>query len=173
MDVYFERIAGVGEAKGANARRPAAGQASQAATRLELDDDGQPHDPGSEVALDEMGFPLSPLREQDELWFVQASQLYRPLQKCAATARASGTMMLVSGVFTMLWAAVSSAFGGLQENLVSLVIGLILVTLGFIERSSGNDISACKVSAPTRLAWNQLMLFAVVTLYCGVQMKSF
>ena len=45
--------------------------------------------------------------------------------------------------------------------------------LGFIERSSGNDISACKVSAPTRLAWNQLMLFAVITLYCGVQMKSF
>ncbi|MCB9897890.1 MAG: hypothetical protein H6825_07800 [Planctomycetes bacterium] len=173
MDVYFERIAGVGEAKGANARRPMVpGQAADPA-RLELVDDGHVADPGAEVPLDDMGFPLSPLRDQDELWFVQAAHLYRPLEKCARTARASGSFMLVSGIVTLLFAGISAAFGGLQENLVTLVIGLILATLGIIERSAGNDIAQCKVSAPSRLAWNQLMVFGVIALYCGLQMKGF
>lgn len=175
MDVYFERIAGVAEPKGQGPRRPAGATPApkSGASRLELDgDEAESHGP-EPVALDENGFPLSPLRDQDELWFVQAAQLYRPLDKCAATARASGGILMTSGVLTLFFAAISAAFGGLQENLVTFVVGLILITLGLIERSAGQDVALCKVSAPSRLAWNQLMLFGIIALSCGMQMKTY
>lgn len=117
-------------------------------------------------ALDEDGFPLSPLREQDELWFIQAAELYRPLARCARTARASGMLMILSGVLAL-------AAGGLTMHVVTLVIGLILVTLGAIERSAAGDVARAELKAPGRLALNQLMLFGLVVLYCGAQMKSF
>lgn len=156
MDVYFERIAGVAEAK--------------ATRRMPRVEGGEPTEAmvpdAEEVELDDDGFPVSPLKDQDHLWFVQAAQLYRPLQRCARTARGNGALMIAGGLLTGL-------AGLVVFHVVTMVVGLILITLGSMERSTARDVAAARPGSTGRLAFNQLVLFALVALYCGAQMKSF
>jgi len=177
-DVYFERIAGVGAPGEANKpqRRP------KPELVLSMDDDltGEP-DPEdlpatapSHVGLDENGFPLNPLKNQDQLWFVQAGELYRPIERAASTARASGTLIMVSGLLTVLIAGiVALAQGDPMSQLIALVVGAMLITLGAIERGASRDIARAVPRACSRLVWNQMMLFGVVVLWCGSEMKNF
>lgn len=170
-DVYFERIAGVGEAPGQNRRRrPEAAPAGP----LELEGDAAEADPGDEhVPLDENGFPMTPLRGQDELWFVQAAQLYKPISSGVSTARASGGLLVASGVLTLFWFGLIMLGGGaITEHAVTGVIGLIMLTLGVFERSAAKDLALARPGAPGRLAVNQLMLFGVIALWCGLQMRG-
>jgi hypothetical protein len=171
-DFYFERIAGVGERQ-SEARRP---QGAEGAPTMTMgggmdDDVGADIDlnataqPTVEGSMDDNGFPTSPLRDQEDLWFVQAAGLYKPIAKGAATARASGMFMLVSGVLTML-------FGLLAVNVVTIVIGLVFAVLGTIERGAGNDMALAKASAPTRLAINQLLIFGLVAGSCFMSLKD-
>lgn len=155
MDVYFERIAGVTE-RNAGRKMPRGGEAStEAMVPAEAN-----------VAVDEDGFPVSPLRDQDELWFVQAAQLYRPLAVCARTARSDGMVLALCGLLTGL-------LGLATMHIVTIVVGLILLTIGFMERSSAKDVAAAKPGSTGRLALNQLILLVLVVLYCGSQMQSF
>jgi len=170
QDVYFERIAGVGEAPGQNRRPRAQGPAGP--LELEGDEAAEHPDADEHVALDENGFPLSPLRGQDELWFVQAGQLYKPIASGAATAKASGGLLIASGVLTLLWFVLVLLGGGaVTDHAVTGVIGVTMLTIGVFERSGARGLGLARSGAPTRLAVNQLMLFAVVALWCGLQMR--
>jgi hypothetical protein len=172
-DVYFERIAGVGERQ-SEPRRPKGAEGAPALTmNADMDADVGPEidlnaplqATTNEAGMDDNGFPTSPLRDQEDLWFVQAAGLYSPISKGANTARTSGMIMLLSGVFTLL-------LGALGMNVVTMVIGLIFSTLGWMERSAGNDLAQVKSSAPTRLALNQLLIFALVAGTCFMGVKS-
>ena len=109
-DVYFERIAGVGERQ-SEPRRPKGAEGAPALTmNADMDADVGPEidlnaplqATTNEAGMDDNGFPTSPLRDQEDLWFVQAAGLYSPISKGANTARTSGMIMLLSGVFTLL-----------------------------------------------------------------------
>ncbi len=160
MDVYFERIAGVAER-------------SETPERLESADLPIPNEQDVEVlatdGLDENGFPLNPMKEQDMLWFVQAARLYRPLKSCAGTARVSGLILMMAGVFTATGGVLGIVFGGLPAGAFSLVLGLLLVTLGTLERSGAARVAAAEASGPRRLFWNQITLFALIALSCGTE----
>jgi hypothetical protein len=171
-DVYFERIAGVGEAPGQNPRRQQQPEVPKGPLELEGEDaESAPSD--EHVALDENGFPMTPLRGQDELWFVQAAQLYKPIASGVSTARASGGMLIASGVLTLFWfGLLMLGGGGITDHAVTGVIGLIMLTLGVFERSAAKDLSLARPGAPGRLAINQLMLFGVIALWCGLQMRG-
>lgn len=179
-DVYFERIAGVGERKGASPRLP------QGATPVEpegppvlnmaLDDEdltmvqpdaatpAQPV-PQNDVQCDENGFPTSPLRDQEDLWFVQAAALYKPLSKCVGTARTSGMFLIVGGILTVL-------AGALSVDVVSVVVGVVVTVLGTMERSAGKDLAQAKRSAPLRLAFNQVMVLVLVVVSSWMWVQS-
>ncbi len=171
-DVYFERIAGVGErTDGSQPRQP---QAVQPQGRPVLNmalDDGVPvanlnDEPASmsmasgpanpsNVECDENGFPLSPLRDQEELWFMQAAALYRPIAKGVSLARSSGMFLLFSGFLALL-------SGALSTDPMALAVGVVLVALGFVERNSAAKLSEAQPSAATKLALNQLFVFALI-----------
>ncbi|GJM21821.1 MAG: hypothetical protein DHS20C15_17360 [Planctomycetota bacterium] len=177
-DVYFERIAGVGAAGEANKplRQP------KPELVLSMDDDLSGAAPAEDlpatnpqhVGLDENGFPLNPLKNQDQLWFVQAGELYRPIERVANTARSTGALVLISGLLTVVISGiVALAQGDPTSQLIELVVGAMLITLGAIERSAARDILRAVPRACSRLVWNQMMLFGVVALWCGSQMKNF
>lgn len=163
-DVYFERIAGVGERK-PERRLPQGAKVELADVSHEAQEVLEAGQALEEPEIDENGFPVSPLREQEDLWFVQAANLYKPIDKGASVARASGTVMLVLGLL--------AAIGGLVAmNMVTLVMGLIVATLGSMERSSGGDLARVTPSAPNRLALNQVLVFGLVATYCFFQIKG-
>lgn len=144
MDVYFERIAGVADT------RPRPPQAAPAPVSEVEAEDGP---------IDEEGFPVSPLREQDHLWFMQASRLHRPLTGAASIARASGLSLMISGAGLILIGGVSVATGG---SFMGLVLGAILLTLGTIERSGALAMAAANPRAPGLLARNQIILLGLL-----------
>jgi hypothetical protein len=168
-DVYFERIAGVGERAGASPRMPQGAAPVQPVgppvLNMALDDDlmgtsplgasTQQAVPQDDVQCDENGFPTSPLRDQEDLWFVQAASLYKPLAKGASTARTSGMFLILGGLFTV-------GAGALSADMIAMVVGLIIGTLGWMERGAANDLAQAKPSAPVRLALNQLVLGALI-----------
>jgi hypothetical protein len=168
-DVYFERIAGVGERKGAAPRQPQAAApvkpVGPPVLNMALDDDEPAVDyaaeaapqavPQGDVACDENGFPVSPLRDKEDLWFVQAAALYRPLAKGVSTARTSGMFLIISGILGLV-------AGALSMDMVAVVVGLIVATLGTMERGAANDLAQAKRSAPLRLAINQVILLVLV-----------
>lgn len=163
MDVYFEKIAGVAE------HNP---DAPPDPLKLELALEQAPADEGTQNPtqekgpdLDDHGFPVSPLREQDHLWFVQAAQLYQPLRRCASTARTDGLFLLLAG-------ALATLVGGLAVDVITIVIGLIVITLGTIERGGGTDMLAARPKASRRLALTQVALLALVATYCGAHMYA-
>lgn len=159
MDVYFEKIAGVAETTPEQKPEPA---------KLDLAEGA--HD--SQRDLDEHGFPVTPMDDQDGLWFVQASRLHRPLARAAGVASFSGGMMLFSGILTLLLAVLTLVTGAGDEGIIPLVIGMIITALGWMERSSGVALAALEPKAPKRLALNQLTLFGLVALGCVMQMKD-
>jgi len=168
-DVYFERIAGVGERRPERRLPKGAVSVELADVSHELPGGGEasaaPAAP-AEIEIDENGFPVSPLRDQEELWFVQAANLYRPLDKGAGVARSSGLFMVLCGALT--------AVGGLVTvNMVTIVVGLIFVVLGTMERGAGNELSRAVASAPARLALNQALVFALIAIYCFAQIKGY
>jgi hypothetical protein len=175
-DVYFERIAGVGEHK-QEPRQPAGvalnlqpiDSTNENALPIDLEPGGEAHAPDSppagEERVDENGFPVSPLRGQEDLWFVQANSLYRPLAKGASLGRSSGMMLLVSGVMTALFAM-------LTMNVVGIVLGLILATLGTMERGAASELAVAKPRAPLKLALNQMMVFGLIAAYAFAQTKT-
>lgn len=185
-DVYFERIAGVGVP--GEADKPV--KAPPPKLELSMDDDVDtpthdleqaspeggaiPETATAHAGLDENGFPLNPLKNQDQLWFVQAGELYRPIERCAVTARGSGLLLMVSGIATILISAVvgvlTSAFG---DHLVTIVVGAMLTTLGVIERGAARDVMRAQPRACKRLIWNQVALFVIVALWCGSEMNGF
>lgn len=142
MDVYFERIAGVADT------RPQPPK-SEAAPAL----------PGEDEPIDEDGFPISPLRDQDHLWFVQASRLHRPLAGAASIARASGLSLMIMGAATAFVGILSVMTGG---TFLPIVLGAILLTLGTMERSGAVAMAAANMRAPGQLARNQLSLLVIV-----------
>lgn len=148
MDVYFERIAGVADPRKAAAAEPAPEAASVVPT-------------ARGGGLDENGFPVSPLHDQDHLWFVQASRLHRPLASAAATARAFGLWLVVFGGLTALAGALGLAAGG---SPVPLVLGAILATLGTLDRGIANCLAAADPGAPGKLARNQIILLVIMGL---------
>lgn len=176
-DVYFERIAGVGERAGASPRRPEGATPAQPVgppvLNMALDDDmgasplgaGQQAVPQDDIQCDENGFPLSPLRDQEDLWFVQASSLYRPIAKGARIARASGLILMLGGLFTV-------GMGALGADMITVVIGLIVGTLGWMDRGAGADLAVAKRSAPFRLALNQLLLGGLIIGCSWMTVKS-
>lgn len=180
-DVYFERIAGVGVPgdKPVKAPRPK--------LELSMDDDDLPTEaheletappiPGTSpehAGLDDNGFPVNPLKNQDQLWFVQAGELYRPIERCAITARGSGLMLIASGVFTLLGSAIATLFAGsVTSQLIPLVVGAMLVTLGMIERGAARDVMRARPKACSKLILNQVVLFGVIALWCGSEMQGF
>jgi len=180
-DVYFERIAGVGAHEGETPRQPRGAtkvqQREPPVLNMVLDDDPSvvEHDMDmdmveapvaqEEVECDENGFPVSPLRDQEDLWFVQAADLYKPLAKAVNTARASGMLLLVGGVLTVV-------IGALGVDMVALVIGLIVATLGAMERSAANDLAQAKASAPSRLALNQMFVLVLVIASSWMTVRS-
>ena len=175
-DVYFERIAGVGEHK-QEPRQPAGAALNlqpidnplENALPIDLDAGAEAPAPDSppagEERVDENGFPVSPLRGQEDLWFVQANSLYRPLAKGVSMARSSGMMLLVSGVMTALFAM-------LTMNVVGIVLGLILATLGTMERGAASELAVAKPRAPIKLALNQMMVFGLIAVYAFAQTKT-
>ncbi|RKY20083.1 MAG: hypothetical protein DRQ55_08855 [Planctomycetota bacterium] len=148
MDVYFERIAGVSAPKSAQE------QAAAPAVTPAPANSSTPSD-----ALDANGFPLSPMQDQDHLWFVQAAGLHRPLAGAASVARTMALSLIISGALTALVGGLGMATGGTP---VPLVLGLVLVTLGSIDRGSASALVAADPSAPGKLARNQLVLFGVL-----------
>jgi len=183
-DVYFERIAGVGAREGSAPRQPRGATEAQQdePPRLNIVLDENP--PGVEaqrepsahmatddipqqgdVPCDENGFPVSPLRDQEDLWFVQAADLYRPLSKAARLARSSGMVLLFAGVCTAL-------LGVLGSDMVTGVIGLIVATLGGMERSAATDLAQAKPSALPRLALNQGIVLALIVVSSWMTVRS-
>lgn len=146
MDVYFERIAGVADT------RPAPSPAAQAAPAPAAE-------PAAPAGLDENGFPLSPLSDQDQLWFVQASRLHRPLAASASLARSSGGLLMLSGGLAALLGALGLSSGG---SPLTLVLGLVVGTLGMLDRGTAAAMSAADPAAPGKLARNQVILFALL-----------
>ena len=186
-DVYFERIAGVGVP--GEADKPVKQPRPKLELSMDDDDVSTPtHDleaPAQDqgavpvtspehAGLDENGFPLNPLKNQDQLWFVQAGELYRPIERCAITARGSGLLLMTSGVLTILVSALSGLLTGtLSDQLVTVVVGAMLITLGVIERGAARDVMRALPRACSRLVWNQAALFGIVALWCGSEMSGF
>lgn len=181
-DVYFERIAGVGAREGSAPRQPRGATQSQQheppRLNMVLDDDPPAVEreysahmaaddipQQGDVPCDENGFPVSPLRDQEDLWFVQAADLYKPLSKAAGIARSSGMLLLVAGVFTAF-------LGVLSSDMVTAVIGLIVATLGGMERSAATDLAQAKPSALPRLALNQGLVLALIVVSSWMTIRS-
>lgn len=160
MDVYFEKIAGVAEPKELQQQRAAAAPESSPAAAAA----GAP-------ALDPNGFPLTPMSDQDELWFLQAARMHKPLARAAGLARSSGTLMILSAVFSVLAGGLGLAGGDTMGGGITLGIGLLLFYLGLTERSCGVELAALNPTAPKRLALNQVVLLLLIAGACvmGVQ----
>jgi hypothetical protein len=161
MDIYFEKIAGVAEPReiSMNRQQPPEPRAV-------------PDRPASQPALDDDGFPLSPMDDQDNLWFVQAARMHRPLARAAGLARSSGSMMIVSAVLSVIVGGLALASGDMQSGSITLGASLLLFILGLVERSAGSDLAALNPHAPRRLALNQLVLFLVVVGCCFVGIQD-
>ena len=142
MDVYFERIAGVADTRPQETHGPAPVTSTV-----------------REDSLDANGFPLSPLKDQDHLWFVQAARLHRPLAAGSAMARASGMSLMIFGLATALAGGLGLTAGG---SPVPLVLGLVLATLGGIERGGATALAMADPAAPGKLARNQIILFSLM-----------
>jgi len=184
-DVYFERIAGVGIRKGEAGPRMPEGAVPRPKGKpvlaMALDDDTptthldavpgpgpgamtQPVSP-QHVECDENGFPLSPLRDQEDLWFVQAAALYKPIGKGVGVARASGLLLILSGVFMMLVSAPA-------QNMAGLGAGLVVVLLGIMDRSAAKDLARAKPGAPLRLAFHQVVLIGLIAGSCWLAVQN-
>lgn len=152
MDVYFERIAGVSDPQQAEAE-------DQPDTTAQI-----AMAPASDSgAVDENGFPLSPLQDQDQLWFVQASGIHRPLASAAGLARSLGLSLIIGGALMALMGGLSMTQGG---SPVPVVLGLVLATLGSIDRSNALALAGADPSAPGKLARNQVILLGVLSAAC-------
>ena len=161
MDVYFEKIAGIAEPKELQHERAAAMPERSSA----------PAPAASTQALDPNGFPLTPMSDQDELWFIQAAHMHRPLARAAGFARSSGMLMVVSAVFSVLAGGLGLAGGDTVGGGITMGIGLVLFMLGMNERNGGVEIAALNLDAPKRLALNQVALLLLIAGGCfmGVQ----
>ncbi len=185
-DVYFERIAGVGVRKDDAGPRMPEGAVPQPQGKpvlaMALDNDvpttdldavpgpvpgamAEPVADGPQVECDENGFPVSPLRDQEDLWFVQAAALYKPIVRGVGVARASGLLLILSGVLTMLAAAPAQSMGGLGA-------GLVVLLLGIMDRAAASDLAKAKRSAPLRLAFHQLVIFGLIAGSCWMSMNA-
>jgi len=161
MDVYFEKIAGIAEPKELQQERAAA----------QPERDSAPVAAASTQALDPNGFPLTPMSDQDELWFIQAANMHRPLSRAAGLARSSGMLMIVSAVFSVLAGGLGLAGGDTVGGGVTMGIGLVLFILGMSERNGGTELAALNLDAPKRLALNQVALLLLIAGGCfmGIQ----
>ncbi|MFT7463471.1 MAG: hypothetical protein ACI9EF_001815 [Pseudohongiellaceae bacterium] len=158
MDVYFEKIAGVAEPKELQQEREAAMPERAPAPTATA--------PSAQQALDPNGFPLTPMSDQDELWFIQAARMHRPLARGAGLAKASGNLLIFSALFSVLIGAFGLATGDTAGGGSTLAIGLLLFLLGMSERSGGTELAALNPSAPKRLALNQVALLLLVGAGC-------
>ncbi len=109
------------------------------------------------------GMEASPLSEEHFRILREASAARRPLRAAAATARFSAWTLLIIGL-----AGVPVVF--FMPSLTNLVIVGCLCAAGLVEWHGAGRMRRAESGAAEQLALNQLGLFAVIAVYCVLQM---
>ncbi len=89
----------------------------------------------------------------------RAAELHRPLARAAKVGIGNGTGYAIFGGLSLGFALVEGV------DLVGLMIGAVLLAIGFYERAQSARLLHADMAAPLRLAWGELALFGAIALY--------
>ena len=95
---------------------------------------------------------------EDHAELQRAAEQFRPIARAASIARSNGMSLLVFGVIGLLLSL--AGFDPLDFS-----IGLVLTVTGFVEVHTSRRLALADVSAPARLARNELVLMLSILIY--------
>jgi len=125
---------------------------------MRLVSDGQPINAAPESPPSPRQGLAQPLGPEHLEAIALARQQARKIMRAASVAAFSGWTTAVFAIFTLL--------GGLF-SVPAFLLGAALVLIAHIELKAGKGLRRFDLNAPQRLGFNQLGLWAVLTLYSG------
>src|SRR6185436_19641310 len=100
----------------------------------------------------------TPMSTEDRAWLPRAAELHRPLARTAKLGMGNGMGYAVFGGLSLVFAL----WGW---DMIGLVLGAVLLGVGFYERAQSRRLLKADTAAPTRLARGELMLLGTLALY--------
>ncbi len=101
--------------------------------------------------------PQGPLSSDHIRQLATGAVRAKKIRRAATFAAVSGWTMVVLGVLSLAW--------GLMGDAASIVVGAAVCGLGVNELAGSRLLSKLDPRGPTRLAWNQVMVAAVMVIY--------
>jgi hypothetical protein len=95
---------------------------------------------------------------EDRAWLPRAVELHRPLARAAKLGQGNGMGYAVFGGLSLVFALP-------DWDMIGLILGAVLLGIGFHERAHSKRLLQADSAAPPRLACGELVLLGAITLY--------